>query len=181
MHLVKLTETVVLPQGVTVQVNGPAVTVKGPKGENTRSLATKSISIKVEGGKAIVSAENVTKNIKCSLETAKAHLKNMVRGVAEGHVYRLKICSGHFPMSVSAKGDKFEVKNFIGESVPRTLKINPATKVTIAGTEITVESSSKEAAGTQAAAIELLTRRPGFDTRVFQDGIYIVEKDGKKV
>ena len=61
------------------------------------------------------------------------------------------------------------------------MKIRAGVKVTIAGTDITVESHNKEWAGSQASAIELLTRRPGFDTRVFQDGIYITEKDGKKV
>jgi len=47
----------------------------------------------------------------------------MIRGVTEGYTYKLKICSGHFPMNVSLKGDVLEIKNFIGESVPRKLKI----------------------------------------------------------
>lgn len=181
MHLAQMTETLALPSGVTVSVHGSNVHVKGPKGESTRNLATKKIHIKVEDGKVLVSGKNVTKNDKRFLQTAAAHLKNMVKGASAGHTYKLKICSGHFPMSVSLKGDVFEVKNFIGEAVPRQLKVRKDVKVTIAGTDITVESSNKEAAGSQAAAIELLTRRPGFDTRVFQDGIYIVEKDGKKV
>lgn len=181
MHLAQMTETVELPSGVTVSVNGPSVHVKGPKGEISRNLATKKIHVTVESGKVLVSGKNVTKNDKRFLQTAAAHLKNMVRGASAGHVYKLKICSGHFPMSVTLKGDVFEVKNFIGEAVPRVLKVKPGVKVTIAGTDITVESPNKEAAGSQAAAIELLTRRPGFDSRVFQDGIYIVEKDGKKV
>jgi large subunit ribosomal protein L6 len=176
-----MTEAVEIPQGVNVSVNGTTLQVKGPKGETSRVLGTKKIHLKVEGGKIVISAKDVTKNDKRTLQTATAHIRNMVRGASAGHVYKLKICSGHFPMSVTLKGDVFEVKNFIGEAVPRVLKVTPGVKVAIAGTDITVESASKELAGTQAAAIELLTRRPGFDTRVFQDGIYIVEKDGKKV
>src|SRR6185437_14301280 len=110
------------------------------------------------------------------LETNAAHIRNMLRGAKDGHIYKLKICSGHFPMSVTLKGDHFEVKNFIGEKVPRVLKVKQGVKVTIAGTDITVESHNKELAGSQASAKELLTRRPGFDTRIFQDGIYITEK-----
>jgi large subunit ribosomal protein L6 len=181
MHLQLLQQKLAIPQGVTVNVHGTTITVKGPKGEESRILGTKKVLLVVEGNEVIVSAKNATKNDKCMLQTNAAHIKNMLRGVSEGHVYKLKICSGHFPMSVSLKGDVFEVKNFIGEAVPRRLTIKPGVKVTIAGTDITVESASKEAAGSQASAIELLTRRPGFDTRVFQDGIYIIEKDGKKV
>jgi large subunit ribosomal protein L6 len=181
MHLPTMTQTVPIPSGVSATMQGMVLAVKGPKGENHRAVATKRVLVKVEGSNIVVSAKNVTKNDKRILQTNTAHIRNMVRGVAQGHVYKLKICSGHFPMSVAIKGDLFEVKNFIGEAVPRTLKINPGAKVTIQGTDITVESASKEAAGTQAAAIELLMRRPGFDPRVFQDGIYITEKDGKKV
>jgi large subunit ribosomal protein L6 len=181
MHLEQLKETVEIPQGVTVHMDGTSVVIKGPKGEQKRAVASKNVVVSVEGNHVVLLAKNATKKEKCTLNTNAAHIKNMVRGAKEGHVYKLKICSGHFPMSVTLKGDVFEVKNFIGEAVPRKLKVTPGVKVTIAGTDITVESVNKELAGNQAAAIELLTRRPGFDTRVFQDGIYIVEKDGKKI
>ena len=46
---------------------------------------------------------------------------------------------------------------------------------------IEVEGTDKELTSQQAASIEQLTRRPGYDKRVFQDGIYIIEKDGKRI
>lgn len=181
MHIEQITETIELPHGVSAHVAGLSVVVKGPKGESKRDVATKRVNVAVHEGKVVFTSKNATKNDKRTLQTNAAHVRNMVRGAEKGHVYKLKICSGHFPMSVTIKGTTFEVKNFIGEAVPRQLQLKPGCKVTINGTEITVESHDKEIAGSQAAAIELLTRRPGFDTRVFQDGIYIVEKDGKKV
>jgi large subunit ribosomal protein L6 len=181
MHIAQITESIELPQGVSAHVAGVSIMIKGPKGENKRNVATKRVQVAVEDGKILFTSKNATKNDKRMLQTNAAHVKNMVRGASEGHVYKLKICSGHFPMSVTLKGTTFEVKNFIGEAVPRQLQVKPNCKVTISGTEILVESHDKEIAGSQAAAIELLTRRPGFDTRVFQDGIYITEKDGKKV
>ena len=84
-------------------------------------------------------------------------------------------------MNVSLKGDVLEIKNFIGEKVPRTLKIRPGASVKINGDEIVVEAINKEIAGQTAGSIEKLTKRPGFDKRIFQDGIYIVEKDGKRL
>jgi large subunit ribosomal protein L6 len=181
MHLEQIRETVEIPQGANVSVKGSSVHAKGPKGEIERVLGNSRVVVSVESGNVVFTSNNATRREKRVLRTGKAHLKNMLRGVTEGHTYRLKICSGHFPMSVALKGDTLEVKNFIGEKVPRTLKIKQGCKVALSGQEITVEASSKELAGNQAASIELLTRRPGFDTRIFQDGIYIVEKDGKKV
>jgi len=181
MHLPKLTEKAVLSQGVTATISGTTLTVKGPKGELSRAVGSKRVTVTVEGDGVVFTSLKATKNDKRLLMTNIAHARNMIKGVAQGYVYKLKICSGHFPMSVAVKGDTFEVKNFIGEAVPRVLKLRPGSKVTVQGTEVVVESNNKETAGTQAAAIELLTRRPGFDSRVFQDGIYIVEKDGKKM
>jgi large subunit ribosomal protein L6 len=126
-----------------------------------------------------LSVKVINKKSKKTANSFKAHIKNMVKGANEGHIYKLKICSGHFPMTVSLKGETLEIKNFIGEKVPRTLKVLEGTTVKVDGTEIIVESINKEKAGHMAASIEQLTRRPGFDRRIFQDGIYIVEKDGK--
>ena len=105
----------------------------------------------------------------------------MIKGSNEGHVYELKICSGHFPMNVSIQGKELVVKNFIGEKFPRRLKIQEGVIVKIEGEKITVEHTSKEIAGQSAANIEQLTRRPNFDSRIFQDGIYITVKDGKQI
>lgn len=181
MHLTELTEKVQLPSGVTAAIDGHNVTVKGPKGELTRTIGSKAVAVTVEAGAIGLRATNVTRAHKRTLMTGTAHLRNMVKGVTEGHRYKLKICSGHFPMTVTLKGDRFEVKNFIGEAVPRVTTLLSGCTVKVDGTEITVESVDKTRAGNQASALELLTRRPGFDPRVFQDGIYITEKDGKHV
>jgi large subunit ribosomal protein L6 len=181
MHVKELKEELAIPQGVTAQISGAVVSVKGPKGEAQRAVGSKRVKIVVKEGKVVFTCAGATRNDKRLLETNAAHVRNMLRGAKDGHTYKLKICSGHFPMSVAVKGDTFEVKNFIGESVPRILKIRQGVKVTIQGQDILVESHNKEWAGSQASAIELLMRRPGFDTRIFQDGIYITEKDGKSV
>ena len=105
----------------------------------------------------------------------------MIKGVQKPYVYTLKICSGHFPMNVSVSGEKFIVKNFLGEKTPRILNVKPGVSVKVEGDHITVESADKGLASQVSADIEQLTRRPGFDTRVFQDGCYIIVKDGKEL
>ncbi len=79
-------------------------------------------------------------------------------------------------MTVALKGTMVEVKNFLGEKVPRTMMVPANVKVTIKSEDITVEGINKEAAGQVAGSIEKLTKISHFDRRVIQDGIFITEK-----
>jgi large subunit ribosomal protein L6 len=176
-----LQANVEIPDNCEFKRENQSITVKGPKGEITRILSDKQVKIAKNDKELILTYDKITQREKKNLFTTAAHMRNMIRGVQEGFTYKLKICSGHFPMSVALKGNVFEIKNFIGEKVPRTLKIKPGVDVKIDGDIVTVYAIDKEMAGLTAGAIEKLTRRPGFDKRIFQDGIYITEKDGKKI
>jgi large subunit ribosomal protein L6 len=178
---VKHEDKVEFPENIQASFDKHILTIKGEKGEVIRNIANPLVQYKINDKELLMVAKTYNKRTKKIINTLKAHIKNMIRGVQEGHIYKLKICSGHFPMTVTLKGDVFEVKNFIGEKIPRRVKVLEGTQVKIDGTEVTVESISKEKAGTMAAAIEQLCRRPGFDQRIFQDGIYITMKDGKEL
>jgi large subunit ribosomal protein L6 len=82
-------------------------------------------------------------------------------------------------MNVSLEGNKLSIKNYLGEKIPRVLEIKEGASVKVENENIVVESISKEIAGQVSADIEQISKRVGFDSRVFQDGIYIIEKDGK--
>ena len=170
-----------IPNGVTATVNANHLTIKGPKGEVSRNFKLANISMKLVGNQLRIEAARDTKNNKKFAGSINAHINNMVRGCQEKHVYSLKICSGHFPMNVSIASGKFTVKNFLGEKVPRVVAIKQGAEVKVEGDYISVVSSDKEIAGQVSADIEQLMRRPGFDSRIFQDGIYIVVKDGKEL
>lgn len=177
----KHTETFVLPEGVSVTVTKGIVTFKGPKGEVSKSFLNPLVDVTVDGNQLIFVSKKFIKNEKKLVKTYLAHANNLCKGVTEGHTYKLKICSGHFPMNVSHKGNILEIKNFIGESVPRTLQIKEGVDLKLDGNDITITGIDKELTSQVAASIEKLTRRAGFDRRRFQDGIYIVEKDGHKI
>ncbi len=173
--------TIEIPEKCSVDIKNRLITVKGPKGEVTKEIKTKLLRFENNNNKITIFSTQNRKESKKLVSTFVAIIKNMLKGVTEGHVYKLKICSGHFPMSVSVKNNVLEIKNFIGESKPRTLKLNENVTVKVNGQEITVEGINKELVGQTAASIEQKTRRPNFDRRIFQDGIYIIEKDGKKI
>jgi len=176
-------EELEVQRGTTVKVENGIFLVSGPKGESQKKLFNPKIKAEVSNNHVVFEAKKGTQREKRLIKAHIAHLKSMIKGVNEGHSYKLRICSGHFPMTVSVKGNVFEIKNFIGETIPRTLIIPEGVKATVDGQFIIVECINKEKAGQTAALIEKLTRRgrAAFDKRVFQDGIFIVEKDGKPV
>ena len=180
MKVPELSDSVEIPEGVQVEAANSTIKVKGPKGELERNFRFPQVDSRIDGSKIVFSVKKATKRDATKLYTMKAHVKNMVKGVKEGHVYKLKICSGHFPMNVTVSGDTFSVKNFLGEKVPRTLKIKEGATVKVEGGDVIVESIDIEKAGQTAADIEQLTRITNRDIRIFQDGIYIVEKSGKQ-
>lgn len=170
-----------VPEGVDVEVDAGVFVVKGEKGEVTRNLFHPRIQARVEDGKVVLEAKKSTSREKKILHAYRTHVKNMFKGVSEGITYKLKVCASHFPMTVNFNNQVLEVKNYIGERTPRTMKIDENVDVNIDGEEITLEGVDKELVGQTAASIEKLTRRGGFDRRIFQDGIYIIEKDGKVI
>ena len=206
-----ITRRIGLPSGVTANIAGTMLTIKGPKGEVQReflhpkiaimlqpiekkeasgktstavdkSSADKSSADKSKGDMDVVLfSKRATKREKKDLNSFAAHIRNTVKGVQAPHVYRLKICSGHFPMSVAVSGQEFVVKNFLGESVPRKFLLPKGVKVKVEGTEVMVESPDKEMAGLTASKIEQLCVIKGRDLRIFQDGCYIVHKAGKGI
>ncbi|MBW2979983.1 50S ribosomal protein L6 [Candidatus Woesearchaeota archaeon] len=170
-----------VPQGIEVKIDGSTVSIKGPKGEVKKVFVTPYIKLECKENKILIKAGRSTKREEKLIGTLKANIKNMFKGASELHKYQLKVCSGHFPMKVAAQGNTFTINNFLGEKFPRTLKLREGVGVKVEGDMINVESADKNLAGQTAADIEQLTRRTNYDTRIFQDGIYTINKDGKEI
>jgi|TARA_B100001971_G_scaffold16936_1_gene13187 large subunit ribosomal protein L6 len=177
----KIEEEVEMPEGISASSEGNEITLKSDKNELKRKLFSKKAGFSVEGNKVKLAANKPSRMEKKIIGTFKAHLKNMIKGLSEGHVYKLKICSSHFPMTVSASNNEFIIKNFFGETIPRKLSIAEEVEVKVEGDIVIVSSFDKELAAQTAASIETMTKRTGFDKRVYMDGLYITEKDGKEI
>lgn len=176
-----LTREIELKSGVTAQLEGDLLKVKGPKGEVSRVFVHPKIRISIDGNKVVLFSAKATKREKTMMGSFESHIQNMVNGVQEPYVYKLKICSGHFPMSVSVAGNEVVIKNFLGEAVPRKVEITKGAEVKVNGEEIIVTSADIEVAGQTAAKIESLCRITNRDRRIFQDGCYITQKADKSM
>lgn len=170
-----------IPEGVEVEINEALVKIKGKAGEVVKKLFNPNIKMSKEDKKIVLKALKLTKREQKLVNSFKAHIRNMLQGADETYKYKLRVCSGHFPMNVSVKEGEFIVKNFFGEKIPRILKIKKGVTINVEGDIVIVESSNKELAGQVAADIEQLVRRTKYDTRIFQDGIWIFEKSGKEI
>ncbi len=176
-------EEIELPEGVSAGVDSNLVKIKGPKGAIERRFLHSNVRIHLDGMKLRLDAKKNTKREKKVIGSFKAHIKNMINGVLEPHYYTMKICSGHFPMTVSVVKNELVIKNFFGERTPRKIALSPNVKVNVDGEILRIESVDKELAGHTAGSIEELCKRnrKSFDKRIFQDGIYITNKDGKEI
>lgn len=165
-----------LPEGVKAEIKEGNVIIEGPKGKLERRLYHPKILIEKIDNKIVLKCEFARRKEKALVGTFAAHISNMIKGVTEGFVYKMKIVYSHFPMKVSVKGNEIIIENFLGEKHPRKAKIYGNVKVSVKGDEVTVEGINREEVGQTAANIEFATKVKDRDIRVFQDGIYIVSK-----
>lgn len=176
--LTEARERIKLPEGVTVQVEeNTHVTVKGPNGELKRSFRERRVLIDQDEKGLLVHCKYPRRLDKANVGSVASHITNMVRGVTDGFTYRMKTVFSHFPIKAQAKGDLFEIQNFLGERSPRHATILSGVKVDVKGDQVTLTGADIEKVSQTAANIEQATRVRYRDTRVFQDGIYIIGRE----
>lgn len=171
-----LRKEIELPGKVTAQCQDSILVVRGPKGEVKRKFIHPCVKLAVEDSKVILFSPSATRKEKAILGSFVAHIKNIIEGVQTLHVYKLTICSGHFPMNIAVSGNELVIKNFLGESMPRKVVIPEGAQVKVEGKEVIVSSPDKEVAGQTAAKFESICRETRKDIRVFMDGLWITEK-----
>ena len=114
---------VAIPDGVTVEVNGTAVTVKGKLGELTQDLS--DITVKVEDGQVTVERPSDHKDHRAKHGLYRALIANMVLGVSEGWTKELELVGVGY--RASNQGQKLDIA--IGFSHNIVMDIAPEVKV----------------------------------------------------
>jgi large subunit ribosomal protein L6 len=167
-----------VPGDVTVSYADRILTVKGPKGTLTRTFSHPRLEMELTGGNIISRCSLPRKKEKALVGTWASHAQNMITGVTEGFEYQMKIVYAHFPVKVTVdkKASILSVSNFMGEKSDRKAKILEGVNVKVDGDQVILTGINREHLGQSAANIERSTRIRGFDSRVFQDGIYITKK-----
>ena len=172
-------QEIAIPEGIEIEIEGNSAIIKGKLGEIKKRFGFKNIKLEKKEGKIFIGKKNATKNEKRLINTATAHIKNMILGVKEGFEYKLKVVYSHFPITVELHGKEVLVKNFLGEKMARKVSIPNGVEIKVEKDIITINSVDRELAGQAAANFEMATRVPSKDRRVFQDGIFITSKAGR--
>ena len=168
-----------IPEGLTATKENDIITIKGEKGELSRTFSHPRIKINIKEDTIEVSGKNVIRKEKALIGTFVAHIKNMVKGLDKGFEYKMKTVFSHFPIKTSVEGNEFIIQNFLGERSARRAEILEGVNIEIKGEDITVQGIDKEKVGQTVANIERATAVKRRDTRVFQDGVYRISRGGK--
>jgi len=179
MKIEEMTEQIEIPEGVTATYENGLISIKGEKGELTRTFSHPKINIKISGKNIELKSKNVRRKEKALFGTYVAHIKNMIHGVSQGFEYKMKTVFSHFPIKTSVEEDNFVIQNFLGERAPRKAKILDGVTVETKSDDVTVTGIDKEKVGQTVANIERATRVKKRDIRVFQDGVYRISKGGR--
>lgn len=165
-----------VPEGVEAEVSGASIRVAHKGTEVKRTFRARNVVLEKSGSMVLVRAVDGRKKSLSTANTIASHIRNMIAGVMQGFEYCMEVVYSHFPMSVVVKANTVEISNIGGAKKPKVAKIVGNTTVEVKGKNITVRSADKEAAGQTAANIETAAKTRNRDTRIFQDGIYIVSK-----
>ena len=167
-----------MPEGVTLQIEGRTVKVKGPLGILEEDLSHLPITLTLDGGQVLLQTEWPRKREIGMLGTAAAHIRNMIKGVTQGYRYDLRTVYAHFPVTVKVdeKSRTLKIENFTGEKTPRSARILEGVKVVVKGEDISVEGIDLKSVSQTAANIQDSTKIKKKDLRVFLDGIYVSGK-----
>ena len=181
MKTINASQKIKIPVGVTVSVKGRVVTVKGKRGELTRSFRHMSCDIRVSGRFVIVEVWWGGTKHNATVRTALSHIKNMMIGVSQGWMYKVRLVYAHFPITANVNESKrlIEVENFLGEEKPRTVPIPQG--VTVARDEkikeeLLISGNDLETVSQVAARVHQIALVRNKDIRKFLDGIYVNEK-----
>lgn len=165
-----------IPAGVTVAVNNSTVTVKGPKGELSRTF-NPDIAINVEENVVTITRPSDVKEHRALHGTTRAVIANMVEGVSKGFERGLELIGVGY--RAQKQGNKLVLN--VGYSHP--VEIEPETGLEIevpANTKIIVKGTDKERVGALAANIRgVRPPEPYKGKGIRYEGEFVRRKEGK--
>jgi large subunit ribosomal protein L6 len=141
-----------LPEGVEVEIKGSEVTVKGPKGELSRSF-NPALSISLDDGAIIVSRPSDNRLHRSLHGLTRSLIANMVEGVSKGFQRDLELVGVGYRARM--EGEKVVLQ--LGYSHPVEVVPPSGVMVTVVGAQrISVQGIEKELVGDVAARIRAL-------------------------
>ena len=170
-------QPIVVPANVEVTLASGKLTVKGPKGELVRDVAT-DVAIKIEDKIVTVAITKDTKKALALWGTYAAHIRNMILGVTEGFKKVLEIEGVGYRAEAQGPG---KIKLSVGFSHPVELVAPEGVTITTEKGVITITGIDIEVVGQFAADIRKVKKPEPYKGKgIHYVGEYIIRKQGKK-
>jgi large subunit ribosomal protein L6 len=166
-----------LPSGVTVNVAGSSVTVKGAKGSLSLALAA-GVSVVQEDKQLSVKYQGEDDAVRVRAGAARAHLANMVHGVTRGYERKLELVGVGYRAAAQGKNLNLTLgfSHPVLYPVPEGITIETPTQ-----TEILIKGSDRQKVGQTAAEIRgIRPPEPYKGKGVRYSDEQITLKEGKK-
>lgn len=165
-----------IPSGVTVTQDNHHVTVKGPKGELSRTFHS-DIEIKIEENVINISRPSDNKEHRALHGTTRAVLANMVEGVSKGFERGLELVGVGY--RASKQGNKLVLN--VGYSHPVEIEAEKGIEIEVpSNTKVIVRGTDKERVGALAANIrDVRPPEPYKGKGIRYEGEYVRRKEGK--
>ncbi|MBA2873133.1 large subunit ribosomal protein L6 [Anoxybacillus calidus] len=165
-----------IPAGVTVTVNGNTVTVKGPKGELTRTFHP-DMTIKLEDNVLTVSRPSDEKEHRALHGTTRSLLANMIEGVSKGYEKGLELIGVGY--RASKQGKKLVLN--VGYSHPVEIEPEEGLEIEVPSqTKIIVKGADKQRVGELAANIRAVRAPEPYKGKgIRYEGEVVRRKEGK--
>ncbi|WP_066301487.1 50S ribosomal protein L6 [Bacillus sp. FJAT-29937] len=166
-----------VPTGVTINIDSNnTVTVKGPKGELTRSFSP-DMTIQLEENVLTVSRPSESKEHRTLHGTTRALLSNMVEGVSKGFEKGLELIGVGY--RAQKQGNKLVLN--VGYSHPVEIEPEAGVEVDVpSNTKVIVKGINKERVGALAANIrDVRPPEPYKGKGIRYEGEYVRRKEGK--
>ncbi|KAG6491296.1 60S ribosomal protein L9-like [Zingiber officinale] len=183
MKTILSSQTMDIPEGVTVKVNAKIVEVEGPRGKLTRDFKHLNLDFElIEGGKKLkVDAWFGSRKTTAAIRTSLSHIDNLITGVTKGYRYKMRLVYAHFPInaSITPNNSCIEIRNFLGEKKVRKVDMLEEVKIFRSEKvkdELVLEGNDVELVSRSAALINQKCHVKNKDIRKFLDGIYVSEK-----
>lgn len=170
-------QPIAIPVGVEVTINGTDVTVKGSKGELSRSFKTDVIALELQDGAIVLDKVTDTVFSRALIGTYASHLTNMIHGVTKGFEKKLIVEGVGFRSE--AKGKQLHMA--LGFSHPIIMDIPEGISATAEKNLITVSGTDKEQTMQFAAQIRAKKKPEPYKGKgIRYEGEIIRRKQGKK-
>ena len=165
-----------VPDKVSVSLNGLAVTVKGPKGELSRTLP-EGVSVAQDGNTIVVSPTSSNRRSRERHGLCRTLVANMVEGVSQGFTRKLEIVGVGYRAAVQGK------KLVVSAGYSHQVEMDPPAGITFAvdgNTTVLVSGADKEIVGNEAAKVRAIRPPEPYKGKgIKYEGEKILRKAGK--